>query len=211
VGCGAGSASWYLARGRRYVGYEPDEESFRAASERLANVSGALVFNSTLPSPPIEQFDAIVALEVLEHIENDREALSEWLQWVKPGGLILISVPAKQSRYGPMDAAVGHFRRYEYEELGALMRGVGLREVVIRAYGMPLGYLLELVRNLVLARRVTLGRDMKARSATSGRTFQPQRWALARRVVMAPFHVLQRPFLNTQLGIGWIAEGRRPM
>lgn len=59
----------------------------------------------------------VCAFEVLEHIEDDKEALAERVTDVRPGGQLVLSVPAFQERFEPMDRHAGHFRRYSPEEL----------------------------------------------------------------------------------------------
>lgn len=209
VGPGMGAASWRMAQGRTYVGYEPDTQSYHAAVNRLEAVPDVTLINGMLPPTPDRLFDALVALEVLEHLEDDRAALEAWTEWVGPGGLVLLSVPAHQSRYGPMDAAVGHFRRYGRAELKALMAKAGLTEISIRSYGMPAGYCLEWVRNRLLAARVGSAGDPSAGTAASGRAFQPRVGSRLISGAMLPFRWAQIPFQNSNLGTGWVAWGTR--
>lgn len=209
VGPGLGATSWRIAQGRRYVGYEPDPTSFQVLATRLDGVPDIELHNSTPPQIPSEEFDALVAFEVLEHIERDVAALAGWVQWVRPGGVVLLTVPGHQRRFGPMDVAAGHYRRYERRELEEKLRGAGLEHVVIKAYGMPAGYLLEWVRNRLLVRRLD-GVDLEGSTARSGRVFQPTRGGLLIRIVMTPFAWLQKPFGDTELGTSWVAWGQRP-
>lgn len=57
-------------------------------------------------------FDTIILVHVLEHIENDREAISHLHSLLKPGGKILIEVPAMQMLFSVHDKMLGHYRRY---------------------------------------------------------------------------------------------------
>src|SRR5690606_35716431 len=118
------------------------------------SLPNATVHNSLLPNEPEVAADARVAFEVLEHIEDDAAALREWMRWVRPGGLMLLSVPAHQHRFGPMDTAVGHYRRYSKTELADKLQETGLIGVEVRAYGMPAGYMLDWVRQRLLAGRL---------------------------------------------------------
>lgn len=74
-----------------------------------------------LSSVPEEAFDYIFTLNVLEHIENDREVLLELAGKLKPGGRLLIYVPAFQILFSSMDRSVGHFRRYSLRGLSDLV------------------------------------------------------------------------------------------
>ncbi len=56
-------------------------------------------------------------MNVLEHIENDVEALRTFREAIVPGGHVLIFVPAVQAAFGPLDSALGHYRRYSKKQL----------------------------------------------------------------------------------------------
>lgn len=147
----------------------------------------------------------VCAFEVLEHIEDDRSALAEWVGFVKPGGHLVLSVPAFQDRFGPMDAHAGHFRRPSPEELRGLLAEAGLTDIEITVYGWPLGYALEAVRNRTDAKKLEQVGDVTMQDLThaSGRTFQPDT-RLRGAVVAAgaaPFRLLQR--VRKKDGIGW--------
>ena len=60
-----------------------------------------------------DRLDTIVALNVVEHIENDVGALATMRTMLAPGGRIVILVPALPAIYGEMDRELGHFRRYD--------------------------------------------------------------------------------------------------
>lgn len=210
VGPGVGAMSWRIAIGREYHGYEPDPASFRIASSRLRSMAQAHLHNRELPERPELTVDAAVAFEVLEHIEDDQRALEHWSQWIRPGGILLISVPAHEAKYGNWDAQVGHFRRYEREQLIQKLQKAGFIEVQVRSYGAPIGYVLEWLRQRVLSKRL---HDAEAGEGTarSGRSYQPQRGPRLMSIVMSPFVLMQRPFAKTELGTGWIAWGKRPL
>lgn len=57
-------------------------------------------------------FDTIILIHVLEHVEFDREALNHLYSLLKPGGMILIEVPALRSLFSIHDKILGHYRRY---------------------------------------------------------------------------------------------------
>ena len=71
--------------------------------------------------------DAIICLNVLEHIEQDQTAL-EWLrEIVAPGAQFALIVPAHQRLYGQMDAEAGHYRRYSRRSAAEVMHAAGWR------------------------------------------------------------------------------------
>jgi len=63
------------------------------------------------------QFDTILYIDVLEHIEHDGEELARAVTCLRSGGRIIVLAPAHQQLYSPFDAAIGHFRRYNRASL----------------------------------------------------------------------------------------------
>jgi SAM-dependent methyltransferase len=206
LGMGQGGLGARLAPGRRYVGVEPDDRSRSVARTRLPAEATALADLDELA--PGERFDVVCAFEVLEHIEHDVDALRAWAQRLSPGGTLLLSVPAHPHRFAAADELVGHHRRYSREGLAAVLAESGLGVQRIDAVGFPLGHLLEAGRNWLAQRRLRHGsapQGPDARSATSGRTFQPPPWlAWLTQAATAPFRLAQRPFRRTELGTGWL-------
>lgn len=209
IGCGRGALGARLAQRYDYLGIEPDEASWSVASERIRAAGVGEVRNVTSAALGGRQFDLVCAFEVLEHIEDDATALKDWVSHVRPGGWLMLSVPADQHRYGPMDKLAGHFRRYGPPELTETLAGSGLTDIVVRRYNFPLGLLLEFVRNVIDRRRLAGAAESFAeRTAASGRTFQPaggfsgtvNRWGTA------PFRGLQRLFPGK--GTGLVAVAR---
>ncbi|MDX2283584.1 MAG: methyltransferase [Bacteroidia bacterium] len=72
------------------------------------------------------QFDNLYALNVVEHIEDDRLAIANCAKLLRPGGRIIILVPAYQALYNRFDAALFHYRRYTRRSLSALFDQNGL-------------------------------------------------------------------------------------
>jgi SAM-dependent methyltransferase len=210
VGCGQGSFGARLAQRYHYLGVEPDQTSWSVASQRIAALGRGEVRNIPVEDVGPGQFDLVCAFEVLEHIEDDAAALTAWRQRLRPGGWLLLSVPAHQRRYGPWDELVGHFRRYDPPALTALLGSCGFGEVQIRQYGFPLGFVLETGRDLIGRRRLAAAANASVaeRTAESGRLLQPSgsvrgtaiRWGIA------PFRVMQRAFTGT--GTGLVALAR---
>ena len=211
IGCGQGSFGARLARRYHYLGVEPDQASWTEASRRVDAAGAGEVRNVAVQDLGDERFDLVCAFEVLEHIEDDAAALEQWAARLRPGGWLLLSVPAVQRRYGPFDELVGHFRRYDTEALTALLASRGFTEIEACRYGFPLGYLTENVRNMIARRRLAAAAEASAaeRTAASGRLLQPAgrlrgtgiRWGTA------PFRVIQRAFPG--LGTGLVIRARR--
>jgi SAM-dependent methyltransferase len=71
-------------------------------------------------------YDAIVAVNVIEHVADDQTLVSRLSAMLRPRGRLLVYVPACPSAYGSLDIALGHYRRYTPETLSALLRGANL-------------------------------------------------------------------------------------
>ncbi|MBA2371140.1 MAG: class I SAM-dependent methyltransferase, partial [Chloroflexi bacterium] len=70
-------------------------------------------------------FDSILCLNVLEHIEDDEDALQRFRRQLRPDGRLLLLVPAHRFLFGGYDRAAGHLRRYDRATLRALLHRAG--------------------------------------------------------------------------------------
>ncbi|WDZ85880.1 class I SAM-dependent methyltransferase [Micromonospora cathayae] len=112
----------------RFTATEADPDRLVALKERLADHPTIEVREMLLPhDEPNAEYSAAVSYNVLEHIEEDVEALRSMRDLVRPGGALIIIVPAFQFAMGPADIATGHVRRYTKRTLGAAMTDAGLR------------------------------------------------------------------------------------
>jgi SAM-dependent methyltransferase len=212
IGCGQGAFGARLAECTDYLGVEPDTSSFEVARKRIEPRGGKVLHGIHQVVPAATTYDLVCAFEVLEHIDNDKDALAEWVPFIRPGGHLVLSVPAFQERFGPMDTHAGHFRRYSASQVEERLVEAGLRDVEITVYGWPLGYALEAVRNRIDAKKLAAAGDssIEELTAASGRTFQPTNRAMGAFVNAAtlPFRYLQRT--RPQAGTGLVAVARRP-
>jgi SAM-dependent methyltransferase len=119
--CGAGVGSntpllRHLAPHRSWTCTEPDADLCR----RLRDRAGCRVIQGVLADlPGAERFDAILYIDVLEHIEDDRGEISSAVRRLNPGGVIVVLAPAHGFLFTPFDRAVGHFRRYNRAAIAA--------------------------------------------------------------------------------------------
>ncbi|MBA3401219.1 MAG: methyltransferase domain-containing protein [Actinobacteria bacterium] len=208
IGPGQGSVGALLSQRLTYVGLEPDVASFKTAVRRIG-AAGTVLNEAVETYGRPQPFDIVCAFEVLEHMQDDRAALTDWTRHVRTGGWLLLSVPAGRHRFGPTDVKAGHYRRYDRDDLFELLTDGGLAEVEIISYGFPLGYALEAGRNLY-ARRTAAAATLEDRTAASGRWLQPpERASRLLKALSAPFWYAQRPFGRTGLGTGLVALARR--
>ncbi len=87
------------------------------------------------PLPWGGNFDVVTCMEVLEHLQDDTLAFRHIAEAMAPGGRLLITVPAWQSKWGPQDEMAGHVRRYEPESLSRLVTDGGLRVLRMKCWG----------------------------------------------------------------------------
>jgi 2-polyprenyl-3-methyl-5-hydroxy-6-metoxy-1,4-benzoquinol methylase len=71
-------------------------------------------------------FDLVLALDVLEHLDNDAATFREVVRLVKPGGMLLVTVPALPSVWGGQDVVSEHRRRYTRSTLKRLFDAANL-------------------------------------------------------------------------------------
>ncbi len=99
-----------------------------------------------LPLPPCE-YDLALALDVLEHIEDDARAAAEIARVLRPGGIALLSVPCDMALWSARDVALGRVRRYSRRALAELVEGAGLVLEAVWSRGVLLRPLLRLLRH----------------------------------------------------------------
>ncbi len=133
VGCGTGLLAATLAEeGRRVVATDLRPEGLLRL--RKAGVSAWPVQSSATALPVSEgTADVVLALDVFEHVD-DEAAIGEVVRVLKPGGTLVITVPAMPSLWSARDEEAGHLRRYTRRTLVDLIRQAGLELVDIRFY-----------------------------------------------------------------------------
>jgi len=154
VGAGIGGTTEVLCAGahRHWVCVEPDAALAARLEARIR--TGALppfceCRIGTLSSiPETERFDTVLYIDVLEHIEHDREELARAALHLNPGGHLVVLAPAHAWLWSPFDAAVGHCRRYTRASLLAL-GPAGTRVVRVR-YLDSVGLLASLANRVLL-------------------------------------------------------------
>jgi SAM-dependent methyltransferase len=135
VGSGIGNMSEHILTGgrERVILTDIDDWYCQRLRERFAGRPEVVVEALTLPDPgaPVrfraQRLDTVIALNVVEHIEDDAGTLRTMGGLVGPGGRVIILVPALQAIFGSLDEELGHFRRYSRASLGSAFRAGGLR------------------------------------------------------------------------------------
>jgi SAM-dependent methyltransferase len=125
IGCGTGHNLDMLKRFGRVDATEIDGAARMIASERL----GHAVRDAALPAlkgVPDRSYDLVAILDVLEHVEEDRAALASMAEKLRPGGRILVTVPAHPWMWSAHDEVNHHKRRYTRRSLRAAVAEAGL-------------------------------------------------------------------------------------
>ena len=210
VGCGAGALLHDLAgRGFTCTALETSAEALELARALHQGRPGVEIHAA--PRPDWDgRFDALVSLEVLEHVEDDAAALRCWRGWLRPGGHLLLSVPARPDLWNASDVWVGHYRRYDREGLLHLLGREGFTVLHAECYGYPLANLTESVRGWFHGRRLRAAGAPAAAEGTarSGiergletRLYPLQASRLGSRLFRACCR-LQERYLDRELGTG---------
>lgn len=99
----------------------------RGALERIDRPERRLIVaDLTKPLPEVAGYDALLALDVLEHLDDDAAAAAVLGRLVVPGGAVVISVPALPELYAEFDAVQGHRRRYTEPALRRVLQDADL-------------------------------------------------------------------------------------
>lgn len=124
VGAGIGGTTKALCRGRhrRWLCLEPDPkmaEQLTAAVQAGALPACCEAAACTIDHMAPASFDAVIYIDVLEHIAEDHDEMRRAARATRPGGHVLVLSPAHQWLYTPFDQAIGHYRRYSKRTLAA--------------------------------------------------------------------------------------------
>jgi SAM-dependent methyltransferase len=133
------------------AGWEATALEFSESGVELARGRGLDVVQGDARSIPFpdDTFGLLVAYDVLEHIVEDDQVVSEIARVVRPGGKVLIAVPADMRLWSAHDDAVGHVRRYSRSGLTALFERSEFRIDEVRSWNV-------LLRQVVAWRRKSI-------------------------------------------------------
>ena len=205
AGCGWGVTLERLER----CGYQADGlDISRRALDRLDR-PGRLLVEADLAQPLTDGFglyDAVLALDVIEHIDDDRVPVANLGRLARPGGVVVISVPALPELFSEFDAIQGHRRRYLPDTLRGAFVGSGLALEQIFWWGAWLVPLLRLQRPRIRSQPGATAAEIYSRY------LRLPPWPLAWLLQMA-FALEQAPALAGALATGTslFAVGRKPV
>ncbi|MDA0834039.1 MAG: class I SAM-dependent methyltransferase [Planctomycetota bacterium] len=122
IGCAGGVAFDDWSRYGEVYGIEPDAHLIDPASRWIDRIEQTAFDRDYLIS---RRYDVVLMLDVLEHIEDDRAALSKVFDALKPGGIVILTVPALPSLWSVHDDVNLHFRRYTKPSLRHVIHEAG--------------------------------------------------------------------------------------
>jgi len=198
AGCGTGFNLLELARLGRATGVDLSRDAIAFCRERGVRAARANVL--ALPFADAT-FDAVTSFDVIYHawVTDDRAAARELARVLRPGGVLLVRVPALRALWGAHDTEVQSRHRYTREELAALLRAADLE--VLRAT-----YCNSLLFPVLLGRR-TLDRVLSREGSDVGFLPAPLEWAFGR--ALRAEAALVRAGLSFPVGASVVAVARK--
>lgn len=161
IGAGIGTFTKLLASAHlalnpaaRLEAFEPTDHLCRRLRSDLEQThasfvqAGRLLVTAGYFQPSSRQYDTIIMINVLEHIQDDQESIRATYHSLSPGGTFIVYSPALPWLYSPHDKAVGHYRRYEMPQLEEIMRKEGFTVVAAKymdCMGILPWYLLNVI------------------------------------------------------------------
>lgn len=125
VGCGIGNFTEALTNHGKVWAMDIDNHCVAETKKRIGK--NARVGFGNIESGkyffPKRNFDSIICLNVLEHIDHDEKALAHMFTLLHPGGHLILLVPIHQFLYGTIDKSIHHFRRYDPQSLLLRLKG----------------------------------------------------------------------------------------
>ena len=161
AGCGTGGNLAMLARFGQVAAFDPDADAVSFASGkgdfdiRQGSLPGEIPFAD-------DSFDLIAALDVIEHVDDDRACLSALVTRLRPGGWALVTVPAYGFLWSQHDVSHHHKRRYVKRQLIELAGTTGLQPVFTTYFNSLLFPLIAAARLLQGLRPAKNGDDVNA-------------------------------------------------
>ncbi len=130
VGSGMGALARRLVGRERVCLTDLRDDYADVLRQRFGHHASVEVREADATNPPADlvcgEFDSAVSCNVVEHIEDDVSAVRAMGRMVRPGGHVVILVPAFPSLMSPLDHNLGHYRRYTKQSLAERFELAGL-------------------------------------------------------------------------------------
>ena len=144
IGAGLGNYAGHYADGSRIILSDVDKRFVSLMKKKFAGRSDIKILDldimksdkGTEKAMKSEKINTVIAVNVLEHIKDDFQALKNCYRLLPPGGRLLIFVPALPSLFGSIDEAFGHYRRYTKKEFTDKIRVSGFKVISVRYFNI---------------------------------------------------------------------------
>lgn len=217
VGPGRGDIADFLHLARpsaNLVLCENSEQAHEHLLDRFKGTPGISIV-SELRDIEKETFDVVMLFEVLEHIEDDAGFLTHLLAPLRPGGTLILSVPAYMKKWQHQDEWAGHVRRYEYNEIIERLAQAGVECSKVHDFGFPFMSLIQPLKHVYyrMATRSGTTQSTAEKTAASGvdRSALVSILSALVKPVLSVFAVAQLPFRNRRLGDGFVVVGTKQL
>ena len=148
IGCGTGGVTAFFSNEYACTGIDPSAEGIAFAKERFP---ASQFINGNAPAdvlPQMRDAKAVLLLEVLEHVKQDKAFVHDLIAAMQPGAYFIVMAPADPSMWSPHDAGFGHYRRYTDHTFRALWEGEPVEEMLVSMCNTRLYWLAKFVRFL---------------------------------------------------------------
>jgi 2-polyprenyl-3-methyl-5-hydroxy-6-metoxy-1,4-benzoquinol methylase len=207
VGCGTGVVLRELVQvcnGNEVIGMDLFPEAVGFATEKA---SCPVIVGDIERPAALGQADVIGTFDVLEHLADDRRILSGLNRMLKPGGMLILTVPAHMSLWSYFDVASCHYRRYTAGRLAQILRESGFEVEYLTEFMMSLFPLLWLLRRVCRGSAV-MNREKAAEKAASELRIVPLINGLFKLILTAETFAIQRRW-RLPLGTSLLAIARK--
>lgn len=162
IGSGLGTyvAEW-LPGVKTFTATEPDEQRLLWLKRRFESEPNVVIRTLRMPTEETGNHTSVIALNVLEHIDDHVEVLRSAARLIRPDGAIVLLVPAFPAAMSDFDRMIGHVRRYTTASLGAALTEAGLKIEELR-YVNPVGLIAWYVSCRLLRQRPKNGAALRA-------------------------------------------------
>lgn len=216
IGCGNGVFLNYLTDlGFTGEAIDISREAIDFAKKQLKKPKAIKIkLEDLFKYKPEKKYDIVFCFETLEHIEKDDEAIKKIFNLLKPGGYFISSIPAHKKEWSKLDELKGHFRRYEREELRKKISSAGFRVEDIYSYGFPILWIFRKISSsgkLLRSKSKDQDKVKKTKESSIEQEYNPKlQFLVKNKFLMYPLFKIMDLFLETDLGLGYLAVARKP-